>query len=63
MPLNFVGSVTTFKIPSLRPALLGLGSLKCRLAGSVWCSYDSSTLIKAVSHPHNHLQHTAPVVA
>ena len=45
--LNSVGSVTTLRMPSFRPALLGLGVVKCRLPGSVWCSYDSSTLIRA----------------
>ena len=47
--LNSVGSVTTLRMPSFRPALLGLGVLKCRLPGSVWCSYDSSTLIRAAN--------------
>lgn len=52
--LNSVGSVTTLRMPSFKPALLGLGVLKCRLPGNVWCSYDSSTLIRAARARNYH---------
>ena len=37
------------RMPSLSPALLGLGSWKCRFAGSSPCSNASITLIKAAA--------------
>ena len=40
----------TLRMPALSDSLLGLGSLKCRLPGSMPCSYARQTLMRPVMY-------------
>ena len=40
----------TLRMPALSDSLLGLGSLKCRLPGSMPCSYAKQTLMRPVMY-------------
>ena len=40
----------TLRMPAFSDSLLGLGSMKCRLPGSMPCSYARQTLMRPVQH-------------